>query len=161
MSVGVVMSVTPQVSDLDDVTLTIRPTISRVVDFVQDPNPALVDPTTGEITPNLVPQIAVREMESVLRVGSGQLAVLGGLMTDDVRKASDAVPWLSESETFGDLFTSRNNQFVKTELVIFLRPWVIQTPDVQADLKAFEPFLPANVDKPSEPATSRFSKDLP
>jgi general secretion pathway protein D len=97
----------------------------------------------------------------VLRIGSGQLAVLGGLMTDDVQKNSDAVPWLSESETFGDLFTSRDNQFEKTELVIFLRPWVIQTPDVQADLKSFQPFLPDNVDKKAEPVSSRFAKDLP
>jgi general secretion pathway protein D len=141
VSVGVVMSVTPQVNATDEVTLIVRPTISRVIDFVEDPNPSLNAPGA---TPNLVPQIAVREMESLLRIGSGQLAILGGLMQDEVRKNSDGVPWLSESETFGDLFTSRNNEFVKTELVIFLRPWVIQTPDVQADLKSFEPFLPEN-----------------
>jgi general secretion pathway protein D len=161
VSVGVVMSVTPQVSEIDEVTLTIRPTISRVVDFVQDPNPSLIDPTTGVITPNLVPQIAVREMESVLRIGSGQLAVLGGLMSDDVRKDSDAVPWLSDSKLIGDLFTARNNQFVKTELVIFLRPWVIQTPDVQADLKSFEAFLPENIDPTADPVKSRYLKHLP
>ncbi len=161
VSVGVVMSVTPQINETDEVTLIIRPTISRVNGSVQDPNPDLVNSVTGETIPNLVPQIAVREMESVLRIGSGQLAVLGGLMTDDVQKSSDAVPWLSESETFGDLFTSRDNQFEKTELVIFLRPWVIQTPDVQADLKSFQPFLPDNVDKKAEPVSSRFAKDLP
>ena len=108
-----------------------------------------------------MPQIAVREMESVLRIGSGQLAVLGGLMQDETQKESDAVPWLSNSETFGELFTSRNNRFRKSELVIFLRPWVIQTPDVQADLKSFEPFLPKNLATSRDPVTSRFSKDLP
>ena len=157
VSVGLVMSVTPQISDTDEVTLLVRPTISRVLNFVPDPNPALA--LAG--TTNEVPQIAVREMESVLRVGSGQLAVLGGLMQDEISRESDSVPWLSSSETFGDLFTSRNNKFVKTELVIFLRPWVIQTPDVQADLKSFEPFLPENIDPVAEPVTSRFAKDLP
>ncbi len=156
VSVGLVMSVTPQISDTDEVTLLVRPTISRVASFVNDPNPSLVG---GE--PNRIPQIAVREMESVLRIGSGQLAVLGGLMQDETSRNSDSVPWLSSSETFGDLFTSRNNEFVKTELVIFLRPWVIQTPDVQADLKSFEPFLPENIDPTAEPVTSRFAKDLP
>jgi len=154
VSVGVVMSVTPQINDVDEVTLIVRPTISRVLDFVNDPNPSLS-------VPNLVPQIAVREMESVLRIGSGQLAVLGGLMQDDIQKESDAVPWISESETFGDLFASRNNQFKKSELVIFLRPWVIQTPDVQADLKSFQPFLPENLATQNKPVESRFSKDLP
>ena len=162
VSVGVVMSVTPQISDIEEVTLTVRPTISRVIGEVQDPNPSLLDTSTTPATtiPNLVPEIAVREMESVLRIGTGQLAVLGGLMTDDVRKQSDAVPGVSNSEWFGELFTSRNNEYVKTELVIFLRPWVIQTPDVQADLKAFEPFLPENIDPQSEPVRSRyFMKD--
>jgi len=158
VSVGVVMTVTPQVNQSDEVTLTIRPTISRVVDFVQDPNPDLA---LAGAPPNLVPQIAVREMESVLRIGSGQLAVLGGLMQDDVSKQSDGVPWISDSETFGDLFTSRNNQYRKSELVIFLRPWVIHTPDVQADLKSFQPYLPENLPTANEPVTSRFSKDLP
>ena len=158
VSVGVVMSVTPQINDTDEVTLIVRPNISRVIDFVADPNPSL---NAVGATPNLVPQIAVREMESLLRIGSGQLAILGGLMQDEVSKDSDGVPWLSESETFGDLFTSRNNRFVKTELVIFLRPWVIQTPDVQADLKSFEPFLPENIDPTADPVESRFAKDLP
>lgn len=158
---GVVMSVTPQINETDEVTLIIRPTISRVISSVQDPNPDLINAVTGQSIPNLVPQIAVREMESVLRIGSGQLAILGGLMTDDVKKNSDAIPWLSESETFGDLFTSRNNEFEKTELVIFIRPWVIRTPDVQADLSSFEPFLPENIDPVAEPVTSRFAKDLP
>jgi MSHA biogenesis protein MshL len=156
VSVGVVMSVTPQISDTDEVTLLVRPTISRVLDFVDDPNPSL----TGAV-PNKIPQIAVREMESLLRIRSGQLAVLGGLMQDESSRASDGVPWLSESETFGDLFTSRNNTSTKTELVIFLRPWVIRTPDVQADLKSFAPFLPENIDPVAEPVTSRFSKNLP
>ncbi len=154
VSVGVVMSVTPQISATDEITLTVRPTISRVTGTAFDPNPDL-------LIPNEVPEIAVRELESVLRIGSGQLAVLGGLMQDEVSKRSDAVPWLSNSETFGDLFTSRNNQFTKTELVIFLRPWVIHTPDVQADLKSFEPFLPENLATQNMPVESRFAKDLP
>jgi len=119
-----------------------------VTSTVQDPNPDLVNAVTGEAIPNLVPQIAVREMESVLRIGSGQLAILGGLMTDDVKKNSDAIPWLSNSETFGDLFTSRNNEFQKTELVIFLRPWVIRTPDVQADLTEILRAVPAGEYRP-------------
>jgi len=153
VSVGVVMSVTPQVSDTDEVTLTVRPTISRVVDFVRDPNPSL-DP----LIPNEVPEIAVREMESVLRIGSGQLAVLGGLMQDETSKESDAIPWISDSELIGDAFTARNNKFRKTELVIFMRPWVIRTPDVRADLESFEPFLPENIPTNPKPVTSRFLK---
>lgn len=154
VSVGVVMSVTPQISSSDEVTLVVRPTISRVTGFENDPNPVLT-------VPNPVPEIAVREMESVMRVGSGQLAVLGGLMQDEILRNSDGVPWISDSEYVGDLFNTRNNQFTKSELVIFLRPWVIRTPDVEADLKLFSPFLPKNLAVESKPVESRFLESDP
>ncbi|VAW73729.1 Type II secretion pathway protein D homolog, partial [hydrothermal vent metagenome] len=70
--VGFVMSVTPQISRDDAVTLNVRPTISRVTGFVNDPNPDLAK----ENIESRIPQIQVREMESVLRVRSGQIAVL-------------------------------------------------------------------------------------
>jgi len=136
--VGIVMAVTPQISRDDEVNLNVRPTISRVTTFVNDPNPALT-------LPNRVPEVQVREMESMLRVGSGQLAVLGGLMQDEVKENSSGLPLLSTQRDIGDLFKFRNNNFTKTELVIFLRPWVIRTPSVNADLRGFKPFLPENM----------------
>ncbi|MGH8524227.1 MAG: secretin N-terminal domain-containing protein, partial [Gammaproteobacteria bacterium] len=65
--VGLVMTVTPQINENDAVTLNVRPTISSVIDTVQDPNPELI---RGLDTPlqNLVPVIQVREMESVLQI---------------------------------------------------------------------------------------------
>ena len=61
--VGVIMSLTPQINENGQVTLTVRPTISRVLSFVNDPNPALAAATPPIISP--VPQIQTREMESV------------------------------------------------------------------------------------------------
>ena len=145
--VGVVMSVTPQISGADEVIINVRPTISRIVDFTPDPNPALT-------IPNLVPEIAVREFESVLRVSSGQIAVLGGLMQDAIDVDLNEVPVLSDIENVGELFRSRNQTFVKTELVIFMRPWVIRTPDVQADLSNFRRYLPAESYPLNQPITT-------
>src|SRR5258708_5410747 len=77
VAVGLVMSVLPQVTDSGTVNLTVRPTISRISSTVQDPNPALratFDANgvqTSPAIPNLIPQIQVREMESVLQAGSG------------------------------------------------------------------------------------------
>ncbi|HEU5178154.1 MAG TPA: type II and III secretion system protein, partial [Burkholderiales bacterium] len=78
--VGFIMSLVPQISDTDTVVLNLRPTISRKIGDVADPNPSLA---TAGVT-SLVPVIQTREMESVLRVQSGQVAVLGGLMQDAV-----------------------------------------------------------------------------
>ena len=82
-----VMSLTPQINENGQVTLTVRPTITRVRDTVDDPNPSLcsVAIVAGECAKcltNPVPEISIREMESVLQLISGQTAVLGGLMTD-------------------------------------------------------------------------------
>jgi general secretion pathway protein D len=85
VAIGVVMAVTPQISDDGRVSLTVRPSITRLQPsqpFVNDPNPELA--AAGQV--NLVPQVQTREMESVLQVGSGQTVILGGLMQDDARR---------------------------------------------------------------------------
>ena len=146
--VGVVMSVTPQINDQGMVSLVVRPTISRVVGYKNDPNP---DIAKAGVT-NPVPEIQVREMESVLRVSSGQTIIMGGLMQDDVTKKRDGIPWISRIPGLGDAFSYRDDNAKKTELVIFLRPTVVNNASLDSDeLRAFRHFLPdasAAVDKP-------------
>ena len=146
--VGLVMSVLPQVTESGTVNLTVRPTISRVTRFVSDPNPSLQLDSAGNPLPNpienLIPEIQVREMESVLQAGSGQTIILGGLMQDDVRRDRDAVPGLGRLPSpVGDAFSFRDEAVSKTELVIFLKPTVINNPSLDSDeLKFFQRFLP-------------------
>jgi MSHA biogenesis protein MshL len=136
--VGVVMSVTPQINDGGNVNINVRPTISRVLGFVRDPNPQLLN------IQSLIPQIQVREMESVLQVGSGNTAVLGGLMQDEIDRNSDKVPGLAEVPGLGKVFTGRNDANKKTELVIFLRPTVISNASLESDeLQTYKQYLPA------------------
>lgn len=140
--VGVVMSVTPQINDSGAVNINIRPTISRVLSYVPDPNPQLGLGTTR--IESRIPQIQVRELESVLRINSGNTAVLGGLMQDNIQQASDHVPGLSKIPLVGKLFTGRSNFNVKTELVIFLRPVVLQNASLESDeLSSYKQYLPA------------------
>jgi len=147
--VGFVMSVTPQISREDAVTLNVRPTISRVTGFVNDPNPALA--IENIVSP--IPQIAVREMESVLRVRSGQIAVLGGLIQDSIQLNDQGIPGLTELDYVGDAFTYRNNRIKKSELVIFLRPRVIASIDQQMD--TYTDYLP----DPTAPLGPRYANE--
>lgn len=146
--VGLVMSVLPQITDSGMVNLTVRPTISRVTRFVSDPNPSLqLDSQGNQLAnpiQNLIPEIQMREMESVLQVGSGQTIILGGLMQDDVRRDRDAVPGLGRLPSpASDLFSYRDEAVSKTELVIFLKATVIGNPSLDSDeLKPFRRFLP-------------------
>lgn len=135
--VGVVMSVTPQISDTSNVNINVRPTISRVLSFVRDPNPQLL------AIPSQIPQIQVREMESILQVSSGSTAVLGGLMQDEIQRNSDKVPGLSNIPGVGKVFTGKNDANQKTELVIFLRPTVISNASLESDeLQTYKQYLP-------------------
>ena len=132
------MSVTPQVSDSDNVLLNVRPTISRVTGFVSDPNPN-IPASIG----NRVPQIQTREIESILRVSDGDIAVLGGLMQDNIDYRTDAVPAYRAIPLLGNLFTYRNDTNTKTELVVFLRPIVIRDPSLDGDYRSYRDRLPS------------------
>jgi len=137
--IGFVMAVTPQVSDGEQVTLNVRPTISRIIGYVEDPSPALAE---ADVV-SLVPEVQVREVESILKVASGQIGVLGGLMQDTLDKSTDGIPGLSRIPWLGNIFSYRDDSASKTELIIFLRPVVIRQADVNADLRAYQKFLPS------------------
>jgi general secretion pathway protein D len=157
------MSVTPQINEDGRVSLTVRPTVTRLnpeSPFVADPNPALRNPCgpvptgTCNIAPitNNVPQVQVREMESVLQVGSGQTVVLGGLMQDTEQRARKQIPGADELSVAGELLRFRAEAVIKSELMIFLRPIVVANPSLESDeLKFFQRFLPKPDTKPETP----------
>ncbi len=146
VSVGVVMGVTPQINEDGRVLLNVRPTITRLntsQPFVNDPNPSLCDTARTKCIANPVPQIQVREMESVLQVVSGQTVILGGLMQDNATFSREQLPGADNLGAAGDLFRFRNQGARKSELVIFLRPTVISNPTLDSEeLKFFQRFLP-------------------
>jgi general secretion pathway protein D len=137
--VGIVMTMTPQINENGMVSLTVRPTISRNVGFVRDPNPSI--PAN---IPNQVPIIQVREMESLLQIRSGQTVILGGLIQDDRNNARDGIPGLSRPEGIGAVFGQHERVNNQTELVIFLRPIVVSNPTLENDeLRQFQRLLPS------------------
>lgn len=141
--VGFVMSLTPQIADTDEVTLNVRPSISRIVDYVQDPNPALSNAIVPVISK--VPVIQTREMESIMKVTSGQIAVMGGLMQDSINNLRDDVPGLGRIPLFGNAFNMRNEKTSKSELVIFIRPIVVKDASIDGDYKDYRYLLPEPV----------------
>jgi general secretion pathway protein D len=136
--VGFVMQVTPQIGDDDIVMINVRPTVSRIISYVNDPNPALAQNNVV----SQIPQIQSREMESVLRIPSGQIAVMGGLMQDAINNNSDTIPGAASLPFIGKLFQNRNDTATKTELVIFLRPLVIRDASIDGDYRGLKSLLP-------------------
>ena len=151
--VGFLMSVVPQISENDSVLLNIRPTISRKLTDVVDPNPALANPcgfpvpVGGCLLPavrNLIPVIQTREMESVMRLQSGQTAVLGGLIQDSVTNIEDTIPGVNRIPGIGQVLAQRKDVNQKSELVIFLRAVVIRDSSIDGDFSRLRDLLPGS-----------------
>ena len=135
--VGIVMAVTPYIDEGDTVTLNVRPTISRIISFVDDPNPALA----AEGVVSQIPVIQVREIETMLKVDNSETAVIGGLMQDQINKENRGVPILSSIPILGALFSYTEEKYVKSELVIFIRPVVIENASLDGDLADYKKYL--------------------
>jgi general secretion pathway protein D len=142
---GFLMTVLPQVSSADAIVLNVRPTIRRKVGSVLDPNPALrgTDPLTGVAFPqNEIPLFETREFDSILRLQSGQIGVLAGLMQDIVENTETFIPGIRNIPFLGDALSNRSDLSRKTELVIFLRATVIRDPSVDGDFQNLRTLLP-------------------
>ncbi|MBA4330027.1 MAG: pilus (MSHA type) biogenesis protein MshL [Polaromonas sp.] len=127
--VGFLMNVTAQVGDDNEITLNLRPSVSRITSYANDPSPALAQ---AGIT-NRIPEIQTREFESIMKVRDGETAVLGGLMQDDRSNATDQIPGVGDVPVVGELFKLRSNQSNKSELVIFLRPTILRDSSIDGD----------------------------
>ena len=140
VSVGLVVSVTPQISETDAITLNVRPTITSISREVADPNPDLRKNGIN----NLVPVIRTKEIESIMRVACGNIAVLGGLMEDRIDYQTQRVPLIGQIPVLGEVANNRNNASQKTELVILLRPVVIKDASLDGDYATLKGYLPGD-----------------
>jgi len=119
--IGLVMNVIPFVTDDNRVVLNVRPSISRILGFAKDPNPEL---SLGGVQ-NSVPEIQVREMESVLSVRSGETVVIGGLMQEMKTNTQSGLPGIARVPVLGKLFGQSSDRHQKSELLVFLKPTVV------------------------------------
>ena len=153
--VGLVLNVTPQISTSESIILNIRPSISRRYAWADDPNPDLKKLDIK----NQIPVIRTREMDSMLRISNGNIAVMGGLMEDTLENNDSAIPGASSVPLLGNLFNNRDDTRRKTELVVFLRPTVVKDADIRGDFSDYERHLPKAdfFDETAGPRSNGFS----
>ncbi|MDB5490509.1 MAG: bacterial type and secretion system family protein [Micavibrio sp.] len=124
---GVLINVQPSIN-LDDqsVSMAVRPTITRITSYVNDPGVAYVTQANNisGIT-SRVPVVNVQEMDSVLKINSGQTLVMGGLMQDRTQSTQQGTPVLSEIPMFGALFRNQGDKVSKTELVVLMKATIV------------------------------------
>ena len=116
---GIALDVTPQISRDGDIILHVHPTVSEVSDQTKSFTVAGQEETLPLAFSN------VRQSDSIIRARNGQLVVIGGLMRESSSQSRFGTPGLSRMPLLGHAFGSRQERTVKTELVIMLRPTVV------------------------------------
>ncbi|MEB0039935.1 MULTISPECIES: secretin N-terminal domain-containing protein [unclassified Pseudomonas] len=127
---GISLDVTPQIDQNDTVTLHVRPTVSRVTDqnktITLGVNNVLELPLALSTT---------RQSDSIVRAHSGQVVVIGGLLQNSSDDSNTSVPWASKLPIIGNLFKQQRNTLQKSELVILMRPQVVNDDVWLGDLR--------------------------
>jgi len=119
--IGITLRVTPTVSEAGAVKLKIFQEVSSVTR-----DKALVQ--SADIITNK------RSLESTVLVDNGQIVVLGGLIQDDQQATQDKVPLLGDIPYLGALFRYESRNRKRTNLMIFLRPYVLKDEKSAASL---------------------------
>jgi general secretion pathway protein D len=130
---GIMVTVMPAINlDAGEISLALRPTITRITGSVDDPSIALAllsaDPANAAILNDVkstVPQLAVQEIDSIIKMQTGQVMVMGGLMQDRNDSEEVGIPVLSEVPLLGNLFKSHKDKTTKSELVIFIKATIV------------------------------------
>ncbi|MFY0751524.1 type II secretion system secretin GspD [Pseudomonas sp. NFX5] len=109
--VGLKLNVRPQISEGGTVKLDIYQEVSTV-----DTRASV---SAGTVTNK-------RAIDTSILLDDGQIMVLGGLLQDGYSQSNDAVPWLSDIPGLGALFRNEKRSVSKTNLMVFLRPYIIR-----------------------------------
>lgn len=116
---GIALDVTPQVGSNDEVTIHIHPSVSRVTE--QQKNLQV----NGRPQSLPLARSVIRESDSIVRARNGEIVVIGGLMQDSINDADAKAPGAGDIPIIGNLFKQKSRSLKKSELVILLRPIVV------------------------------------
>lgn len=125
--IGIIVTLQPSINiDTNEVTLNVRPTLSRVVDTVSDPAVAyLAAQTEGLELTNDVPVVEVRELDTTMKMQSGAIMVMGGLIEQRNNNDDKGIPGFSEIPMVGSLFKNVDRDSNTVEMVIFIKATII------------------------------------
>lgn len=114
ITIGTILSITPQISDDGFISMDVSPIITR-----------LVQTATSADGNTTAPEIDTKQTSSLVRLKTGTTVVIGGLIQDENYKSVRKVPLLGDIPLIGQLMTGRYNRQKKTEMVIFITPTIV------------------------------------
>ena len=140
MPLGIIMSVVPSIDiDKREVMLNIRPTISKISEKVEDPAVSFLttqlakqNVSVGNIKSE-IPIANVRELDTILRLKDGQVAVIGGFTERNSEATSSGVPVLKAIPIFGNLFNNKESSSNATETIILVKATIVDNGSKMSD----------------------------
>jgi MSHA biogenesis protein MshL len=128
---GIALDVTPQIDEEGKVLLHIHPS---VID-TEEQNKTINLGTTGGTLELPLAKSSIRESDTVVQANNGDIIVIGGLMKTDKQEIVSKVPLLGDIPWIGEAFTNRRESTKKVELVILLKPTVVEKDTWQNELQ--------------------------
>ena len=150
-AVGIILKVTPFITSEGLVQMIVQPSTSSL-----DPSQSI--PVSAGVS---APVIDIRSADTVVITPDGQPVVIGGLMRNDKGESVSKIPLLGDIPLLGNLFKHTVTQHVKTELLIFLTPHVVQMPSQLASLAEHEQKHMLTPKTYSEEELDRFLEKVP
>lgn len=126
LDVGVILDVTPQISPDGTVTMQVSQQANELLGF-------------RDLGNNVqAPTVATRSAQATIRVADGQTVILGGIISDTTNRSIKKVPFLGDLPLLGNLFRRSTVTTKKSELLVFLTPKVVRTPEEASALTRSE-----------------------
>jgi len=127
---GVALDVTPQIDSDGRITLHVHPAISEVVEDNKDlgvVTSSSDDDDSSRSSRVPLAKSTIRETDTIVQAENGQVVVIGGLMQELVRDEVASTPFLGDMPVIGHMFRHTRKTSTKNELVILLRPVIVNS----------------------------------
>lgn len=119
---GMLLGIVPFINAQGEITLTITPIISDLIDLEEKKVGSGVDQITLS-----VPTVDLRELSTTVKMRDGEVVVIGGLISKRDKNSDEKVPILGDIPWLGTLFTRKDRQESRSELVVVLQPFLVPT----------------------------------
>lgn len=119
---GMLLGIVPFINSQGEITLTITPIISDLIELAEKK----IGSTADQITLS-VPTVDLRELSTTVKMRDGEVVVIGGLISKKDVNRDEKVPLLGDIPWLGSLFTRKNREESRTELVVVLQPFLVPT----------------------------------
>lgn len=114
-NVGITLEVLPQINAGGSIKLNLRQEVSSIAGPVSGRSADLI--------------LNKREIETVITVDDGEIVGIGGLLDDNERRTLEKIPFLGDLPAIGNLFKSKSRTRAKTNLMVFIRPTILRSPE--------------------------------